>query len=426
MPLAEAAPIVSVSSPARPVRVGLAGLGRVGRALVDLLGRKSAAIGERHAIRFRVDVALVRDAGRARSAGGVAAVTDDLARFAAADIDVAVEATTGAEPAATLARSFLSRGVPFVTANKALVAEHGEALEGIAARAGAAFRFEASVAAGIPLLSVFERSLQTIAPARVEAILNGTSNFVLTRIEEGGATLETALAEARGRGLAEADSDLDVSGTDAARKLLILVRAAVRRPVVLSLEVEGIAGVRAADADRARRIGHRLKPLACAEIAPSSPGLARGFVAPALVPEDDPLASIAGALNGVRIEGDPVGEVTFAGPGAGPTATAASIVDDLLAVAAGSPRSAALLPACGPPGRAGGSDGIATRWFLSIDPGAQEPSGGRLAIERIFRFGDGSRGILARRATRRDVESVLPPGGIRAYRVAGRDGRTAP
>lgn len=322
---------------ARTVRVGLAGLGPVGRGLVDLLERESDGIAARHGLRFEIARVLVRDAARPREGLGRAALVADAGAFLAPGVDLVVEAIGGAAGAAfDVARGALARGLSVVTANKALVAERGEELRAIARETGAAFRYEASVAAGIPILSVIERSLQTTAISRITGVLNATSNFVLSDLARGG-SFAASVERARAAGFAERDASDDLSGRDAARKLALLARAAAGRPVECRFEVEGIEDVTREDVALAAARLCRIRPIARAVIGG---GTARGFVAPALVPIGDPLALLGGAENGVRLEGDTVGSVFFSGPGAGPGPTAASLVDDLIAASLAPPTPA--------------------------------------------------------------------------------------
>ncbi|MCG3135546.1 MAG: Homoserine dehydrogenase [Planctomycetes bacterium] len=361
----------------RTLRVALLGHGRVGRALCDLVSSRGDGLERAAGVRLRIVSVLVRDADRRRT--GVpdgARVTGDAESVLAEPADVAVEALGGLEPAATLVDGFLARGTHVVTANKLLLAERGAALARTAAASGAALRCEASVAAGVPLFSVLERSLRTTRIASVAAVLNGTSNFVLSRIARG-ATFASALDEARRLGLAEADSSLDVRGSDAAHKLRVLSLALSGRELAArELDVRGIEGVRTADCARAAALGRRLRPVAWARLDGGSP---HGWVAPAAVPETHSLASVEGAHSGVLLRGDTVEDVFLAGPGAGPVPTAASIVDDLVAIALGARGNP--FPAAGsaePGTRAARRP--ASRWLLSFAPA------GRPSAEDVLAF----------------------------------------
>ncbi len=351
----------------RVLRVGLVGLGTVGQGLVTLLAHKGEEVARRHGVAFRIERVLVRDPVKPRTVlpEGVE-ISADPEAFLAGTYDVVVEVAGGIDPVGGFVERLLRRGIPVVTANKALLAERGETLAELAASHGASIRGEASVAAGIPLLGLLERALLTTNVARVTAILNATSLVVLGGIARG-ATLASALADAQARGFAEADASLDLSGLDAAQKLTVLVRALCGRTLPwTALEVEGIERVRAADAGRARELGGRLRPVACADLSVNRP---RGWVAPAFVPDGHPLAYVEGGGNGVLLEGDTLEDLFLSGPGAGALPTAASILDDLLAVARGegAPGSSRALPRDGASVPAGRTVPPSTGWFLSVD-----------------------------------------------------------
>jgi len=313
----------------KTLRIGLLGLGTVGQGLCRLVERK----GDTLPVRLSIERVLVRSPGKARAAtaGRVTAARDRILR---GRYDCVVEALGGTQPALGLVSAFLRRGVPVVTANKALLAEHGPDLRALAARHGTVLRAEAAVAAGVPLLSVLERSLRSATVRRVAAILNGTSNFVLTRIARG-APLGEAVREARQLGFAEADPSLDLGGVDAAQKLSILVeRLTGSAPSPAAIETTSLAAVDPEECRSAAALGYRFKPLACAELRDD--GVA-AFVAPALVRDGHALARVDDEQNAVQLDTDCAGRISFAGPGAGGLPTAAAIVDDLCAVAAGEP-----------------------------------------------------------------------------------------
>jgi homoserine dehydrogenase len=257
-----------------------------------------------------------------------------------------------------------------VTANKALMAERGGDLLALAARQGTRLRYEASVAAGIPVLGLIERALKSFTIDSVSAILNGTSNYILTRLVREGDTLSDALHEARRLGYAEADPLLDLSGVDAAQKLAILSRTLGQPLDLADVEITGLEQVNPADCARARRLGYVMKPVAAADF---SGVRARGYVAPALVPKDHPLAGVWDAANGILLCGEPLGSLFLSGPGAGALPTAASILDDLLVLALeenGSHRKAeppnATRAIRGTRGPGGEPDRLPGRWFLSM------------------------------------------------------------
>jgi homoserine dehydrogenase len=349
----------------RPLRIGMIGFGTVGRGFFDLLGRRGEALAARFAVRPSVVAVLVRSSSGDRgSAADQTSFTVDPAAFLARDYDVVVEATGSVDGVDAVVRELLARGTPVVTANKALVAGRGAELAKLASRSGASFRFEASVAAGIPLFQLLERSLQSTRFDRIAAILNGTSNFVLTRVASEGVPVDEALAEARRRGFSEPDASDDVSGLDAARKLAILagVLWSVEVPAA-AIDHTGIAGVRPDDCARAAAFGYRIKPLAVARLG--SPPSA--WVAPALVPAAHPLAAVVDESNGIQLSGDVVTEIFVSGPGAGAAPTAAALLDDVLAALDG-PRTRAADPgrAPAPGGSRPEEDGDGDPWFVTL------------------------------------------------------------
>jgi len=375
-----------VLAPPAVLGVGLLGLGTVGQGLCELLER----VRDRLPHRVTVTRALVRDPVRPRRFRPPE-LTADAAAFLEDRYDVVVEALGGVEPAGTLVAAFLERGIPVVTANKALLAERGAGLQALAVSHGAALRFEASLAAGLPILALLERSLQSTAVTEVTAILNATSNLVLTRVAEGVSFAE-AVEEAQRLGYAEADPRLDLSGEDAAQKLRILLwQLTGSAPPREAIEVQGLGGVRREDAAIP---GWRLRPIAHAVV---SGDRARGFVGPALVPEGHPLAGVSGADNGVLLKGDPIPALFLSGPGAGALPTATALLDDLLAVARGDPaRSRVAAPAERAPE-------LRTRWLLAV-PGAWQGVTGPLPSPEA--------GALAAR-----LRESFPSSEVRAFRI---------
>lgn len=380
----------SGASPPRTLRVALLGCGGIGRAFAELVASQRDRIARSHGVSVTIVAALVRDAAKPRGVAldGVR-TTDDPAAIASARPDVVVEVLPGAEPAGDLVAGLLARGIPVVTANKALLAERGAELRALALRHGAALRFEASVAAGVPLFSVLERSLRTTDVTAVTAILNGTSNFVLDRLARPGASIASALDEARRLGLAEPDATADLSGADAARKLRVLALALTGRELrAARVDVEGITSIRPEDVARAAALGFRVKQVAVARLGGPDP---RGFVAPVAVDAEHPLARIAGADNGVLLEADtaaspasPIGALFLSGPGAGPAPTAASLLDDVLAVALDTPRDGGR-PLRSEPARTTTRTNAAAdddpRWLLSIAPAPRGPD-----LDRVIDF----------------------------------------
>ncbi|MFI5402500.1 MAG: homoserine dehydrogenase, partial [Planctomycetota bacterium] len=284
--------LAHVSQSQKTTRLGLIGLGTVGQALCRLLDEKD--------LDFEVASVLVRDPSKPRAV----AVTTDADGFKRGRYDAVVEATGGVEPAASLVAHFLRRGIPVVTANKALLAERGDELSVIAAAHGTALRGEAAVAGGIPILDVIARSLRAATVHRILAVLNATSNFVLTRVARG-LRLGRAVEEARRLGFAEADPTLDLSGVDAAQKLSILVARLGKALPYERIERTDVGAVTPLDCARAAKLGYVVKPVAWARLDKDA---AEAFVAPALLSRKSPLARADDEANCVVLSTDTVGD----------------------------------------------------------------------------------------------------------------------
>ncbi len=322
-----------------PLRIALAGLGTVGAGVVRLLAANGGLIAARAGRPIAISAVSARSRRRDRGVDLTPfAWEDDMAALARrGDVDVVVELVGGADgPALALARRALGAGKGLVTANKAMIAHHGMELARLADEAGAALRFEAAVAGGIPVLKGLAEGAAANRVRAIDGILNGTSNFILTRMEQTGAEFAAVLAEAQGRGYAEADPAFDIEGVDAAHKLAIL--AAIGFGTCLDfpgVEARGIGAVRAADIARAAALGYVVRLVAHAElVGPEEPRLFQR-VAPCLVPRGHPLAAVKGATNAVAIEGDFVGRLLFEGAGAGDGPTASAVVADLVDIARG-------------------------------------------------------------------------------------------
>lgn len=333
----------------RSPRVGLLGLGTVGSAVAERLTSEewSRDIGRRWGIVPELVVVGVRDPDRPRRFELPRSVprTADLGSVVErADIDVVVELLGGLEPALTLTRRALQRGLGVVTANKALLAASGAQLEEMARQSRAGLRFEAAVGGGIPLLRPIVEDLSANRITALSGIVNGTTNHILSALAEGGACYEGVLADAQARGYAEADPCADVEGHDAAHKLAILIRLAsgswpedglIRRspPTLRGNAPPGITAVSARHVAGAAGLGYALKLLASATFSEGEPTTAR------VVPTAVPLASALGATDGVgnlvEVDGDGVGRVSFRGPGAGGSATASAVLADILALGHG-------------------------------------------------------------------------------------------
>ena len=317
------------------IGVGLLGLGVVGTGLLETLQHRADAHALRCGRRIAVRAAAVRDLSRGRGIdlAGIRLSDDPLAVCDAGDVDVVVELMGGEEPAASCIEAALSAGKPVVTANKEVMAKRGAQLLALAAERGAELRYEASVGGGIPIIGVLQRDLPANEISSVRAIINGTTNYMLTAMSQGGASYGDALAEAQRLGYAEADPTNDVDGIDAAYKLAILCTLAFgARVAPESVYREGIRRLSGRDFRHAADLGYTIKMLATGRRTEAG---IDARVHPTLVPASDPMARVDGVLNAVAISGEPLGTVVLEGPGAGAGATASAVAGDLLEVAAG-------------------------------------------------------------------------------------------
>jgi homoserine dehydrogenase len=314
------------------VRVALLGCGNVGSALAQLLLTRQDDIAARTGIRLELVAIAVSDATRSRPASipGELFVTDAAALVVRDDVDVVVELIGGLHPAQDLIEAALHAGKPVVTANKAVVAASGAELAELADTRGVDLLYEAAVAGAIPIVRTLRESLAGEQIVRVMGIVNGTTNFILTQMEEDGVDFADALAEAQRLGLAERDPTADVEGHDAAAKAAILAALAFGSDVVdVDVHREGISGISAVDVAYANRLGYSVKLLAVAELVDGGPELSVR-VHPAMVPKAHPLASVRGAFNAVFVEGAVSGELMLYGRGAGGEPTASAVLGDLV------------------------------------------------------------------------------------------------
>jgi homoserine dehydrogenase len=322
----------------KALNVAVLGCGSVGSQVVRLLTTQAGDLTARVGAPVRlVGVAVRRiDAPRDVVVPDGLLTTDAAALVARDDVDLVVEVIGGIEPARSLILSALEGGASVVTANKALLADDGPTLFEAAEKAGRDLYYEAAVAGAIPILRPLRESLAGDRVTRVLGIVNGTTNFILDKMDTSGAGFHEALEEAQELGYAEADPTADVEGFDAAAKAAILASLAFHsRVTAADVHREGITEVTAADIASAREMGSVVKLLAIAEIATGSQG-EEGIsvrVHPAMIPRSHPLASVREAFNAVFVESDAAGQLMFYGPGAGGSPTASAVLGDLVTVA---------------------------------------------------------------------------------------------
>ena len=318
-----------------PLNIALIGCGTVGGGVAKLLLEEPERLAARAGRPLVLRRVVVRDPGKPRAVRlPRELLTTDLQQVVRDPaIQVAVELVGGVDWARRAVLTLLEAGKDVVTANKALLAQHGAEVFDAARRHGRAIAFEASVAGGVPIISALAQSLAANQILAIQGILNGTSNFILTGMTEGGRTYAEALAEAQRRGYAEADPTLDVNGADAAHKLAILAHIAFGVAVPLSaIERRGIAEVDPLDVRYAGELGYVIKLLAEAFLLDGQLAL---HVSPVLLRRAAPLAQVRGAYNAIHIVGDAVGDTLFYGQGAGQMPTASAVTADLIDLAIG-------------------------------------------------------------------------------------------
>lgn len=316
----------------RPIRVGILGLGTVGCGTVNVLHRNGEEITRRAGREIRVVQAAVRDTGKARrcSLEGIALTRNAAEIVNDPAIDVVVELIGGHDPARALVLQAIAAGKHVVTANKALIAVHGNEIFHEARKQGVMVAFEAAVAGGIPIIKAIREGL---AGNRIEwlvGIINGTGNFILTEMQERGRRFADVLADAQRLGYAEADPTFDVEGIDAAHKLTILASIAFGIPLQFDKAyTEGITAVEPTDVRYAEELGYRIKHLGIARRTPEGVELR---VHPTLIPARELIANVDGVMNAVFIKGDALGRTLYYGAGAGAEPTASAVVADLVDV----------------------------------------------------------------------------------------------
>ncbi len=319
-----------------PLRLGIAGLGTVGAGVVKIVRQKAALLAERSGRPVTISAVTARNRDKDR---GVPltdyAWEDDAVTLATRDdVDVFVELMGGSDgPAKAATEAALAAGKDVVTANKAMLAHHGQALAQLAEDNGAVLRFEAAVAGGIPVIKALTEGLAGNDITRVMGVMNGTCNYILTRMESGGLSYQQAFEEADKLGYLEADPELDVGGIDAGHKLSLLAAIAYGTQVAFdAVELEGIGKVSIDDIRQAADMGYKIKLLGVCRM--TGRGLEQRM-APCLVPATSPLGQLDGGTNMVVIEGDQVGQIVMRGAGAGEGPTASAVMGDVLDIARG-------------------------------------------------------------------------------------------
>ena len=319
-----------------PLRIGVLGLGTVGAALVGALSQHSSSIATRSGRSLTVTAVSARNRSRDRGVdlSKVKWFDDPVALAKSSEIDCLVELIGGADGVAKEAvEAALTSGKSVITANKALLAKHGSALVMMAEKNHVALNFEASVAGRIPIVKTLRESLAGNRVSRVSGILNGTCNYILSRMELEGLTFEDCLKDAQRLGYAEADPTFDVGGFDTAHKLSILTSLAFGTEIDAdAVYVEGIASIKPLDLVMADELGYRIKLLGVAER--TSTGIEQR-VHPTMVPKHWAIAQVMGVTNAVNVVADIVGAIPLVGPGAGGNATASSVLSDLVEIARG-------------------------------------------------------------------------------------------
>ncbi len=371
------------------MRVGIAGLGTVGASVIRLLRRQSEALRARTGRQIEVVAVSARDRklDRRIDLEGLEWFDDPVRMAETAEIDLFVELMGGDEGAARKSvEAALLRGKGVVTANKALLAKHGMALAALAESSKAPLAFEASVAGGIPIVKTLREGLAGNRIERVYGILNGTCNYILSRMEEEGLSFEECLKEAQRLGYAEADPTFDIGGFDTAHKLSILTSLAFGTQVdAQAIHIEGIQSITLADLESAEELGYRIKLLGVAQRTPS--GIEQR-VHPTMVPLSSSIAQVMGVTNAVTVDADAVKELTLVGPGAGGDATASAVVADIADVAKGIRSAPFGLPVAslakpGHPEMREHQGGYYVRLSVEDRPGAAAAIATRLAERKI-------------------------------------------
>ncbi len=322
--------------PHTPLRLGIAGLGTVGASVINILHGKADVLAAELGRVITVAAVCAREPGKDRGLdlGNAFWFADPVEMAQSSEIDVFVELMGGAgNPAKAAVEAALNAGKSVITANKALLAAHGQSLAALAESKNVALLYEASAAGGIPVIKILREALAGNAVTKVSGILNGTCNYMLTRMEIENLDFATCLSEAQRLGYAEADPTADIGGFDTANKIAILTSLAFGTKIdVDAIYIEGIASITSLDIKMTDELGYRIKLLGVAERTPA--GIEQR-VHPTMVPKTSPLAQVMGVTNAVTIDADAVGQLTLIGPGAGGDATASAVIGDIAEVAKG-------------------------------------------------------------------------------------------
>ncbi len=315
------------------IGIGLLGLGVIGSGVAKVLLGKADSLAGQLGVPLLLRKVLVRDAGKHRTVELKAPQLTTQAEevIAAPEVDIVIELIGGEDPATEYIRQAILHGKHVVTANKEVMAKHGYELLSLAHEHGVELRYEASVGSGIPLISPFQQDLAANDISAIHAILNGTTNYILTRMSREGLSFSMALKDAQGLGYAEANPANDIEGTDAAYKLAILASLAFHTVVnPQDIHCEGISALQPQDFRYARELGYAIKLLAIAKRENADIEMR---VHPAFVPQDSQLAKVEGVYNAIQVEGDLAGNLIFYGQGAGALRASSAVVADVLTVA---------------------------------------------------------------------------------------------
>ena len=405
------------------VRIGLLGCGNVGAALVQLIAENGDAVAARTGLRLEVTRVAVHDPAKPRSVDLTPAVFTGKAAEVVADpdVDLVVEVIGGLEPAKSLVLAALKSGKPVVTANKELLADSGAELFEAAAKAGVDLLFEAAVAGAIPLMRPLRESLAGDRIQRVLGIVNGTTNFILTRMTESGHSFAEALAEAQALGYAERDPTADIEGFDAAAKAAIIASVAFGVDVrAADVYREGITGVTADDIAMAARLGYVVKLLAVADsvVEPGGDQVAVR-VHPAMVPVAHPLAAVREAYNAVFVQGAAAGDLMFYGQGAGGRPTASAVLGDVVDAATNLRQATSAGMAGLATARIRPMEELESQYYLTLDvvdqPGVLERvaaafAGHDVSIVQVLQVGMGAEArlvLVTHTARERDMQATV-------------------